>query len=286
MRACPSCGTRQSSPTFSDGTYDLVTCAGCGVLYVVNPPSASELGRIYSFATGYHQLFEDDAAAIAFRESQAAARVRRLERFGGPGRVLDVGATAGFFVHAAVEAGWQAQGVELSPDTAALARSRYGVDVVCGTLSDVTIESGELDAITYWDVIEHVTEPRQELERAAELVKSGGRLAISTPNIEGWYPRASYHARHVIGGWSAVEPPFHLTQFGVRTLSQLLARTGWEVIDVKHVAQEFTYRFGSPREIVRSPKRLLYALAFAPLSLTGPLFGAGDEIIVVARRLA
>lgn len=76
---------------------------------------------------------------------------------------MDVGAAAGFFVRAAVDHGWDAQGVELSPDTSSLAAERYGIKVTCGTLDDVQIDPGSLDAVTMWDVL--VTSPSSPFAR-------------------------------------------------------------------------------------------------------------------------
>jgi hypothetical protein len=126
-------------------------------------------------------------------------------------------------------------------------------------------------------------EPRADLERARELLRPGGLLVISTPNLDGWYPRATYPLRSLLKMWRPVEPPFHLTQFSARTLTGLLEATGWEIVRLRQYAQPLMYSFGGPREM-RSPKRLLYALVFLPIAWLGPKFGAGDEMAVIARR--
>lgn len=250
---------------------------------MTNPPSADELRRYYSFEAGYHTVFRDDRREIDHRKALARRQIGRLARFATPGRLVDVGATAGFFVRAAVDSGWDASGVELSADTARLAAERYGIDVFCGTLADAPVAAASLDAMTMWDVLEHVERPREELQRAATLVREGGILGISTPNIDGWYPRLDYMARFVTGRWRAVEPPAHLTQFSQATLTKLLATTGWDVVAVEHEATPLSYTFGTWRTL-RSPKRLAYALVLAPVVVLAPRFQAGDALVVFARR--
>jgi hypothetical protein len=42
------------------------------------------------------------------------------------------------------------------------------------------------------------------------------------------------------------------------------------------------YSFGRPAALVRSPKSLAYALAFAPFAALGPLLGQGDSMVAAA----
>jgi len=284
MRLCPLCRSSSSATVFEATPYRLVRCTRCDLVFVANPPTRSELAHIYSFASGYDTSFADDPEEIAYRQRLARDQVRWLESFASPGRLLDVGASAGFFVRAAADAGWEARGVELSADTSRLARERYGVDVTCGRLEDVAREmpTGSVDAITMWDVLEHVDDPVRDLEHVAALLRSGGILVISTPNLDGWYPRLSGRVARRIGHWPAVEPPWHLTQFGVRTLTRMLQRAGLEVVCVRHVRIPLSYSFGALREL-RSPKRLAFAAVFAPVAAVAPWFKRGDEIEVVAR---
>ena len=202
-----------------------------------------------------------------------------------PGRLLDIGAAAGFFVKTAQDRGWRAEGIELSPDTAALAREQQGVAVQHGRLEDVEFPAASFDAVTLWDVIEHVRDPLATcgMRRVARLVRPGGTVGLLTPNLDGLYPKASYKVARLVGGWPCVEPPGHLFQFSTHTLTDLLCRAGFVVVDVQHENQPVSYSFGSIR---RDPsvKRIAYKAAFAPLSLLGPRIGAGDEILVIARR--
>jgi 2-polyprenyl-3-methyl-5-hydroxy-6-metoxy-1,4-benzoquinol methylase len=281
---CPTCGATELAFVFRDEPYELVRCGACDLVFVVNPPTDEELSRFYSFASGYHMQLRDDEAQIAERRSAARRQLAAIMRHRPqPGRLLDIGATAGFFVQAAGEAGWDATGVELSADTAEIARERYGLDVRTGRLEDLDFEDASSDAVTLWDVIEHVRDPLDTMRRVARLVRPGGVVGLLTPNLDGLFPRVSYKIANLVGGWPAVEPPAHLFQFSERTLGDLLSRTGFEVLQVDHEAQPIGYTFGSVRRDP-SPKRIAYKAVFAPLALLGPRVGAGDEILVVARK--
>lgn len=283
--ACPTCGSEDVEPTYfeKDG-YTLARCRSCGLAYVTNPPTPEELERFYSFASGYHVGFRDDPQEIASRFALARSQYEVVSRHHpNAGRCLDVGASAGFFMKTAADHGWDAHGIELSSDTSQLARERFGVDVSSTRLEEADFEPGSFDLVTLWDVIEHVPDPQDTMRRVAALLRPGGIAALITPNLDGLFARASFRVANRLHYWPAVEPPAHLSQFSTASLSALLDRAGLEPVEVKQEPQPLRYVFGAPRQML-APKRLAYALAFAPFMLAGPRLGMGDQITIVARR--
>jgi 2-polyprenyl-3-methyl-5-hydroxy-6-metoxy-1,4-benzoquinol methylase len=179
--------------------------------------------------------------------------------------------------------GWDVEGIEFSSDTAELARSSYGLHVHTGTLETYKPDNGLFDCLTMWDVIEHVRDPSNVLLRANEMLKTGGYLLMTTPNIDGILPRFSYPIASRFGIWRHPEPPQHLFQFSERTIRSLCEKSGFHVVEIVHDRIPFVYTFGNPLGMVK-PWRLAEWLAFAPLALIGPWIGAGDTICVVAQK--
>lgn len=99
------------------------------------------------------------------------------------GAVLEVGAGIG----ATTRLYWNESVTSwlcLEPDPA-LAR-RIGTDVAgvavrVGTLADLLLDPERFDAILYVDVLEHIRDDRQELERAAGLLRPQGRIIVVAP---------------------------------------------------------------------------------------------------------
>jgi SAM-dependent methyltransferase len=252
-------------------------------VYVLDPPARDELGLLYSFASGYHaELADDGSPESRLHRARAAASLEIVRRHHGPGRLLDVGCSAGFFLACALAAGWEAQGVELSDDAAELARRR-GLDVVTGTIELAELAPRSFDVVTMWDVLEHVEDPLATLRQAAELLGDGGLLFVSTPNVDGLFPRFSYRLARLAGRWPHPEPPRHLFQFSKATLGRFLREAGFETIETIDRRIPLGYTFGRLRDLLRAPGELAYATAFAPLAVVGPLLHAGDEMVVVAR---
>lgn len=279
--ACRLCGHSESTRLCRKNGFELAQCASCELVFVANPPRAEDISNFYSFGHGYQAHFagaQDDARA----ESAARRHLGDVGRYKHAGRLLDVGCSAGIFLKAARTAGWEVCGVELSEDTASVARARFGLDVRQGALTERTFAPASFDAITLWDVVEHLPEPVPVLRTVRALLKDDGVLLLETPNVEGLFPRLSYRAASDGRYWRHPEPPAHLFQFSKKTLGRALHAAGLRAIEIADRRIPLFYSFGRPAALVRSPKSLAYALAFAPFAAIGPLLGQGDSMVAAA----
>lgn len=80
-------------------------------------------------------------------------------------------------------AGWQTCGIEISPTAADYARQRFQLDVQIGDLLEIDLPAASFDLITMWDVLEHTFAPREVLAKSASLLKPGGLLALTFPQL-------------------------------------------------------------------------------------------------------
>ena len=102
------------------------------------------------------------------------------------GRVLDVGAGAGYYLHRLREFGLEdGVGVELMDERVAEARRRYpALDVRQGDASDLPFADGEFDLVTQFTVLSSILDPTLRRAVAAEMSASrarpGGSVAPST----------------------------------------------------------------------------------------------------------
>lgn len=287
MSACILCGETANRPVFSIKGYDLVECAACNLAYIANQPDDAELARLYSGGEGYHAALKDPSspqwAAIA---RTARAHMKFMNRVPAKGRLLDVGCSTGQFLNLARRAGYAVSGIEFSDDSRDFAAGQFCLEVEAGSIHDTTIATGSLDIVTMFDVIEHVRDPLADMRAAWRLLRTGGWFVLSTPNIEGLFPRLSRPLARRLGYWPHPEPPYHLYQYSVRTLAASLERAGFEIGPVAHRRIPLGYTFGTLATLSRSPKRAAYAAMFAPAALAGPWIGQGDWFYLAARKPA
>jgi 2-polyprenyl-3-methyl-5-hydroxy-6-metoxy-1,4-benzoquinol methylase len=270
---------------FVKNGFVLVQCEHCALAYVRNPPVTEELHRLYDFKAGYHLCFRDDDKACEEHIAVARQHYGFVRKYITRGRLLDIGCSAGFFLKVARDHKWETYGLEISQGTAALAEERYGLQVTVGSLQEETFDPGYFDVVTMWDVLEHVDDPKKTLTLVNRILKDDGIVAISTPNIDGLFPKLSYKVANFINYWPHPEPPRHLFQFSRKTLGQVLKLTGFKLLAVHDERIPIGYTFGGLMELLRSPKRLVYALMFVPIALAGPILRAGDGLIVIAKKV-
>lgn len=117
-------------------------------------------------------------------------------------RVLDLGAGFGSYVLAAREAGLDAIGIELAPFEVEFARRRSRrlrpqdeADTVYlqGDVRQLALPAGSFDAVTLWNVLEHVEDASALLATVARLLKPGGQVFVLCPNYATERDEAHYH---------------------------------------------------------------------------------------------
>lgn len=137
------------------------------------------------------------------------------------GRLLDVGCGDGAFLARMKRLGWETVGVEPDAKAAQGAKTRFGVDVITGTLEQAGFPEASFDAITLSHVVEHLAEPAETLRRCEKLLRKGGRVIVTTPNAE------SLGHRIFREHWRGLEVPRHLMVFSLPTLGRMAAEAGF-----------------------------------------------------------
>lgn len=100
------------------------------------------------------------------------------------GKVLDVGCGTGSLL-APLSKRFQTVGIEINADAASKADER-GVPIVARDLDELSAVPEEFDAIVACDVIEHVFNPLEFLQRMLAKTAPKGYVVISTGNSDAW----------------------------------------------------------------------------------------------------
>ena len=192
---CPVCGEEEikffreadctAHPHYREGlprTMRWVQCAGCEHIFTEGYFTQEALARVLETAHP-HQIPSpgkelETARHIAARIVGSLGSV--LGRLGG--RWLDVGFGNGALLTTAAEFGYDATGIDARPAVVTAMRS-LGYPARCVEFTDFRDEEG-FDVISMADVLEHMPFPRQALRHAAGLLKPGGLVFISMPNMD------------------------------------------------------------------------------------------------------
>jgi len=225
---CPLCQGRSYRPLFVHGGEQHVRCLDCGLLYVSPRLPRAQIEAFYE--EEYYALGQqiDYDARVGFFAGVAA----RLETLVRPGRLLDVGCGYGQFLLACRQRGWQVAGVELGGAACARAREA-GLEVFQGTLEQAAFAEGSFDAVTLWNVLDHLVDPLEEARRVLRVLRPGGLFYFRVPN-------AAFHlpAKRVLGLLESLGlrdvTTFHLISLDARTARLLLERAGFAEVRVQN----------------------------------------------------
>jgi 2-polyprenyl-3-methyl-5-hydroxy-6-metoxy-1,4-benzoquinol methylase len=215
-----------------ESLFSYMRCSACGLVFLNPRPGAAEMFRFYDedyYGEG-DQKFRSGVEVL--RRFFAREKARRACRyFPSPGTVLDVGCGQGTFLRLMQRKGWKGQGTELSPGSASRA-IQAGLSVSVGEIGENQFPPFCFDLITFWQVLEHLRDPAAMLERIRPLLRRGGIVAISTPNVESW------QARTFRGDWFHLDAPRHLFLFSPRTLETIMTAHGFRLLTLSHFSWE------------------------------------------------
>jgi SAM-dependent methyltransferase len=277
-RVCDLCGSNSHELLYEKDGWPIVRCRSCALVFVGRELSSQDLISLYD------ETYYEDPDAEGYGGYGAAEDRKRhhnrtllaeLERVAKPGTLLEVGCAYGFFLDEARQQGWQVQGLEPSAHAAAEASRRLAIDIPTSPLTELILDPESVDAVVMWDVIEHLPNPRDTLQKAAATLRPGGVIALSTGDI------GSSAARLHGADWSLMTPPWHQYYFSRTTLRRMLGATGFEVIKVGGDGS-FAVDPGSPRPRVPGP--LAAVLGHEHVVRASRRLGAGSTMYAFARR--
>ncbi|HNK62437.1 MAG TPA: class I SAM-dependent methyltransferase [Anaerolineales bacterium] len=223
-------------------------------------------------------------------ENQVSASLQHGKINGG--KVLDIGCGGGLFLLRMKESGAECLGIELSDTRAFYAMTRHDLEVVKRPIEDEYWQSfyGSFDAVTLWDVIEHVNYPLATLQTAAKMLKPGGVLLIDTPCRDAFYHRFGAFSYKISGG---KYPTFLNTMYSAKlfghkqifSLAEMKAAyeaAGMDVVEMRKFHElSFPYSFYL-RKLVKS--ELLVKVLLPLVHIFFILFPIRNKMLVVGRR--
>jgi 2-polyprenyl-3-methyl-5-hydroxy-6-metoxy-1,4-benzoquinol methylase len=201
------------------GHGDLLVCVECGTVQQPVLPSGEALHALYREMRDDEYLGEE-----AGRRATANRLLDLIAAHAPAGRLLDVGSGYGLLLDEARRRGYDVVGVELSRAGASYARDTLGLDVRELSLEAFSQSSngdspGAFDVIVLADVLEHLDDPVDAIDRCAGLLRVGGVLCVVTPDP------SSLTARIAGARWWGYLPA-HTVLLPRRTLRELISARG------------------------------------------------------------
>ncbi len=271
----------------------VAICPECGHEFIQPVPQPPFLAAYYASymskaKSGFYQERAAGDIPERFRlryEHWLKVLERSLE---GKGRLLDVGAGLGMFLRLAREKGFDVVGVEPNDDAAATLRGRFDIPVVSGLFEDVTLDE-RVDIVTMWDLLEHLANPREALQKAAGLIREDGIIALEIPARDSLlHDLAKFLFRASRG---KIRRPLylvcgvhHLHYFSEVDITRLLDETGFEIQEIYRGETELAslYHGGSGKRTVLT---VVYNMTLVAVFGMARLLRRQNKLIVFARKI-
>jgi 2-polyprenyl-3-methyl-5-hydroxy-6-metoxy-1,4-benzoquinol methylase len=242
------------------------------------------------------------AAESAYIETQLQANLNKFKNQADTlakylplpdAKVLDIGCGGGLFLSLLKQRGAQVIGIELSDSRAQYAKSKHGLEIDKHPIESEHWQKGfvnHFDAVTLWDVIEHVNYPKQTLQCAAHVLKPNGLLLIDTPCRDSFYHRFgaftyklsrgkyptflnAMYSSHLFG---------HKQIFSTPEMKNLFESVGLQVIDLhKFHELSFPYEFYLTK-LVKS--RMLVKFLLPMVQVFFKIFKIQNKMLVIGNK--
>jgi len=235
---CPVCNSASINPlltvkdhSVSKEEFVIWQCSNCSLRFTQDVPSEASIGSYYQ-SSEYISHTNTNKGLI----NQLYQKVRNftLDQKANliigetvkQGKILDVGAGIGAFLHNMSKKGWEISGIE--PDEGARAQAKSLFDIELKETGGLYhLPQNSFDAITLWHVLEHVHQLHPYVDQLKSLLKPGGKLFIAVPNYDSL--DSSVYKLY----WAAYDVPRHLYHFTPKAIDSLMQQHQLKVIAKK-----------------------------------------------------
>jgi SAM-dependent methyltransferase len=201
--------------------YRLVTCRACGLVRSDPVLPAAGLAKLYAAST-----FDYANELDGLRATYGRALARLAELTPDRAELLDIGTGSGFVLELARDAGWSGvRGVEPSADAIAKANPEIRPLIAMDVMRAGLFEAGSFDAVTMFQVLDHMPDPADLLEECRRVLRPGGVVLAFNHNVTAWSAR-------LLGERSPIIDVEHTYLYSPQTIRRLFEQAGFEVVSV------------------------------------------------------
>lgn len=241
---CHLCGATESRALFlgrdrlhrvDDTLFQIYRCDHCSLVFLFPQPTKEELQKYYPEEYGpYHTeslVLKYGFFSRAFKKSFPLFSQKRQKNSPdiSNASLLDFGCGGGAYLERMRELHphWELCGFDTSEHACVSAREK-GFTITTGD-AEIALSTfhGHFDVIHIGHVVEHLPNPRATLLFLQTLLKPGGKLHMSTPNVD------SLAAKLFRTYWFALDTPRHLFLFSPKTISRLLSEVGFATTTIE-----------------------------------------------------
>lgn len=247
---CIVCSGCQFSIWAQENYLKAMKCDKCGMISI-NPHFSEEGLNI--FYNDYLSNRIEKKDAMEQRKMAYDLDKSWVTNFINSGRVLDIGASGGFFLSNFSPVEWEREGVEIGEDAAQFAKDHFDIRIHTGKVVDMSFKI-PFDLVMMRGVIEHIPDPISVLKKCHEIIAPEGYLFITA------MPNGNSFAFDVFRNkWRQFTPLEHVHFFSRKILVEIVGEIGFRVISHHYQYDETPY--ANPKEDYDKMKKAIGMIA-------------------------
>lgn len=220
--------------------YRTVRCLSCGLVRSDPIFDSEQIIKLYESSEMRYQADSDDIGRTYAHYLRRAMVFTQHHDM-----LLDIGCGDGFFLEEALKYGFKdAIGVEPSQPVYNAAKPELQKKIICDLFRAELFKPNMFDTVTLFQTVEHIIDPRAAVADIFHVLKPGGVFLAINHNVEALSAK-------ILGRRSPIFEIVHINLFNPQTMSVLLRKHGFEILQTKRVWNSY---------------RLRYWLNYAPLS--------------------
>ena len=227
-RNCPICYSNSGEEKEIFG-YKCRKCDKCTLDYIIFVPDQKLLHDYYNderIMKTNHEIWKRS------RSGEFKKRFSVINKLNINGPVIELGSGPGQFVKYLNDNGLDSFGLDIDESSVIKAENINGVKVCCTNIEDDELKFPRSGLILMYEIIEHLINPKNIIEKVFSSLKNGGYLIITTPNAAGGSEILIHPETKGRFLTSALYPPYHINAFTVHSLYYLLLDIGFHISEI------------------------------------------------------
>ena len=215
--------------------YGDEICYVNGMAYAFNCVKTALRYRLHKSRLVYEEKYDVTGDHYVYKKADpysSHAQILKWIEQERPREVLEIGTATGYLSAEMVNRGCVVTGIEQDQEMANIARPQCREMIVADIATLDLSNLGQYDAVVFGDVLEHLRNPREILQKASALLKPGGKVLMSLPNVANIWVRLNLLFGRFNYSRVGILDETHLRFFTLQTMKQLAAESGFDVISV------------------------------------------------------
>jgi 2-polyprenyl-3-methyl-5-hydroxy-6-metoxy-1,4-benzoquinol methylase len=206
-----------------EDSFDYYRCSSCDLMFI--HPIPPDLRPFYR---GGYQRIPKDLAGLRTIAKAEHYRIEPILKYKSQGNLLEIGPWMGIFGCNAKDAGFNVTAIEIDSECVSFLNNIVGVEAIPSADPAAAMRAlgRKFDVIALWHSLEHLPDPWNVLQAAAEHLAPQGILLVAVPNIES-YDFAAMKAR-----WLHLDAPRHLYFYTAHWLEQVCLANGLKTLEI------------------------------------------------------